>query len=171
MKATGIVRRIDDLGRVVIPKEIRRVMQLRDGAPLEIFVGDDGSVIFKKFSALSSLEDKARQLADAILSVERLPAAVVDRERVIASSGSGTKALAGLPITDELDKLLLSRTPSELRVALCKDSDVVSAFAVPIISQSELVGGLIIPDEGNHLSEASLSAVRIAAALFANLLD
>ena len=171
MKATGIVRRIDDLGRVVIPKEIRRVMQLRDGAPLEIFVGEEGSVIFRKFSAMSTLEEKAQQLAEAVYAAERTPVLVVDRERVLASAGGSVRGLVGRRITDALDAVLEERAASDKRVPLCEDSEHRSAFCAPIISQSELVGGVVVPDEGQTLPESVREAMRIAAMFFGSLLE
>lgn len=66
MKATGIVRRIDDLGRVVIPKEIRRTMRIREGDPLEIYTSRDGEVIFKKYSLMGGLDDFAAQLCETM---------------------------------------------------------------------------------------------------------
>ena len=67
MKATGIVRRIDDLGRVVIPKEIRRTMRIREGDPLEIFVSNEGEVIFKKYSPISELGSIAAQYCEVLM--------------------------------------------------------------------------------------------------------
>ena len=84
MKATGIVRRIDDLGRVVIPKEIRRTMRIREGDPLEIYTSRDGEVIFKKYSLMGGLEDFAGQLCDTMSRSTGAICAVTDRDSVIA---------------------------------------------------------------------------------------
>ena len=88
MKATGIVRRIDDLGRVVIPKEIRRTMRIREGDPLEIYTTRDGEVIFKKYSLISGLEDFAAQFCDTLSRSTDFTAAVTDRDAVIALAGA-----------------------------------------------------------------------------------
>ena len=88
MKATGIVRRIDDLGRVVIPKEIRRTMRIREGDPLEIYTTRDGEVIFKKYSLISGLEDFAAQFCDTLSRSTDFTAAVTDRDAVIAIAGA-----------------------------------------------------------------------------------
>ena len=87
MKATGIVRRIDDLGRVVIPKEIRRTMRIREGDPLEIYTTKDGEVIFKKYSLLGGLEDFAAQFCDTLSHSTEFTAAVTDRDAIIAVAG------------------------------------------------------------------------------------
>ncbi|MEA4895507.1 MAG: stage V sporulation T C-terminal domain-containing protein, partial [Oscillospiraceae bacterium] len=87
MKATGIVRRIDDLGRVVIPKEIRRTLRIRDGDPLEIYTEKDGEVIFKKYSPVGELSDFAAQICEALYKSGDCVAAVCDRDTVIACAG------------------------------------------------------------------------------------
>ncbi|MEG1062079.1 MAG: stage V sporulation T C-terminal domain-containing protein, partial [Oscillospiraceae bacterium] len=93
MKATGIVRRIDDLGRVVIPKEIRRTMRIREGDPLEIYTNSEGEVIFKKYSPIGEMASFAGQYADVLHKIAELPAIVCDRDHVIAVSGVPKKEL------------------------------------------------------------------------------
>ncbi|WP_100486495.1 stage V sporulation protein T [Sporolactobacillus pectinivorans] len=100
MKATGIVRRIDDLGRVVIPKEIRRTLRIREGDPLEIFVDHDGEVILKKYSPMSELGDFAKEYAESLADNSGKLAIISDRDAVIA--------LAGGPKKDFLDKRILA---------------------------------------------------------------
>ena len=92
MKATGIVRRIDELGRVVIPKEIRRTQRIRRGDPLEIFTTGDGEVIFKKYSPMGEVNTLAAQLAEVLSRQFALTAFVCDRDRILAVSGSGQTA-------------------------------------------------------------------------------
>ena len=87
MKATGIVRRIDDLGRVVIPKEIRRTMRIREGDPLEIYTNSEGEVIFKKYSAVSEMSENAGYVADIMHKIAGCPVVVFDKDRVVASAG------------------------------------------------------------------------------------
>ena len=87
MKATGIVRRIDDLGRVVIPKEIRRTMRIREGDPLEIFVSNEGEVIFKKYSPISELGSIAAQYCEVLFRTAGYPVLITDRDHVVAVSG------------------------------------------------------------------------------------
>ena len=87
MKATGIVRRIDDLGRVVIPKEIRRTLRIREGDPLEIFTSNDGEVIFKKYSPIGELSSFAAQYADILHKTSGKAVIVCDRDHVVAAAG------------------------------------------------------------------------------------
>ncbi len=91
MKATGIVRRIDDLGRVVIPKEIRRTLHIRVGEPLEIYVSGDGEVIFKKYSPLGELSAFASRYAEVLARSIGRPVLVADRDHIIAVSGTARK--------------------------------------------------------------------------------
>ena len=91
MKATGIVRRIDDLGRVVIPKEIRRTLRIREGDPLEIFTATDGEVVFKKYSPVGELGNFATQYADVLMRVSQMPTVITDRDHVIAVSGASKR--------------------------------------------------------------------------------
>ena len=94
MKATGIVRRIDDLGRVVIPKEIRRTLRIREGDPLEIFTEKDGSVIFKKYSLMDDQSEFAQQVCDAMYRATGGVAVVTDRDMIVACAGAPRKELA-----------------------------------------------------------------------------
>ena len=109
MKATGIVRRIDDLGRVVIPKEIRRTMRIREGDPLEIYTTRDGEVIFKKYSLIGGLEEFAAQFCDTLSRSTDFSAAVTDRDAVIAIAGAGKKELLGKPVSPALEQVMDQR--------------------------------------------------------------
>ena len=93
MKATGIVRRIDDLGRVVIPKEIRRTLRIREGDPLEIYTEKDGEVIFKKYSPMGELSSYAAEICESLYKSTGGTVAVCDRDSMIAVSGGGKKEL------------------------------------------------------------------------------
>ena len=106
MKATGIVRRIDDLGRVVIPKEIRRTMRIREGDPLEIFTDNDGEVIFKKYSPIGELSEFAGQYAEVLFKVGGSPVVVCDRDHVITAAGLPKKELLERRVSPELEDLM-----------------------------------------------------------------
>ena len=110
MKATGIVRRIDDLGRVVIPKEIRRTMRIREGDPLEIFTDKDGELIFKKYSPIGELGDFAAQICDSLRNSTDSIAAVCDRDGIIAIAGGGKRELLDKPISTQLAAIMESRS-------------------------------------------------------------
>lgn len=106
MKATGIVRRIDDLGRVVIPKEIRRTMKIREGEPLEIFVDREGEVILKKYSPIGELAEFAQEYADSLAEVTNHVACVLDKDAVVAVAGAPRKEYLEKPISKAAQRVM-----------------------------------------------------------------
>ena len=111
MKATGIVRRIDELGRVVIPKEIRRTQRIRRGDPLEIFTTGEGEVIFKKYSPVGELSGVTTQYVDALSKSFALTAFVCDRDRILTASGAGRRDLIDRSVSQPLERLMDGRKP------------------------------------------------------------
>lgn len=147
MKATGIVRRIDDLGRVVIPKEIRRTMRIREGDPLEIYTDREGEVIFKKYSPIGELSEFASKYAETLHKAGSLAVIITDRDAVIAASGVSRKEYLEKAISDELDVLMKERTPKtyESGDKFYPTQDVGAYFvscAYPIISDGDVVGSV-----------------------------
>lgn len=163
MKATGIVRRIDDLGRVVIPKEIRRTMHIREGDPLEIYTDEGGRVIFKKYSQMGELGDTAAGCAETLYRVSGLAAAVCDKEKVIAAAGLSKKELIGKKISVQMAELLEKRksipadTLAGLRMQGIKDCDRMIVALTPINSMGDILGGVMLladtPGVGDRLTE------------------
>ena len=150
MKATGIVRRIDDLGRVVIPKEIRRTLRIREGDPLEIFTERDGEVIFKKYSPMGDLTDLAAQICESITKNTGHIAVVSDRDNIIAVAGASKRDLMDKRNSQELEQLMEQRKTyryqsgdSRIRV-----SDTVEKYhlgvATPILTEGDLMGSVIL---------------------------
>ena len=150
MKATGIVRRVDDLGRIVIPKEIRRTLRIREGDPLEIYTEKDGGVIFRKYSPMGDLQDFASQICESIGANTGHVAAVSDRDSIIALSGAPKRELMDKPNSQELDKLMESRrnyryTPGETLLRAAEGSDKYHlGVAAPILSQGDLMGCVML---------------------------
>ena len=173
MKATGIVRRIDDLGRVVIPKELRRTMRLREGAPLEIFTEKDGELIFKKYSPIGELSDFAADLCESLRKASDTAAAVCDRDSVIAVAGAGKKELAGKNVSGALSELmerraLYRRAGAAAPVPVCEDGEKYSvSVASPIFCEGDVAGCVIFLEQsgqqGGGEAEEKLAQ---AAALF-----
>ena len=120
MKATGIVRRIDDLGRVVIPKEIRRTMRIREGDPLEIYTDREGGVILKKYSPISELNEFAGEFIESAHSVLGDSAVVTDTDQVVAVSGGSKREYLDKKISPEIEKIIQSKS-----VRLISDADTV----------------------------------------------
>ena len=151
MKATGLVRRIDDLGRVVIPKEIRRTMRSREGDPLEIYTDREGEVIFKKYSPIGELAGFAAQYAETLHKTCSLAVIICDRDAVIATSGVPRKEYADKPLSDELEAIIGSRAlyvwheGEDKLPALAGRNDAAHAIscAMPIISEGDIVGCVV----------------------------
>ena len=145
MKATGILRRIDELGRVVIPKEIRKSMKMREGEELEIYTTEE-EVVLKKYSEMSALEHSALSLVSAIHKVTGKGVLITDTDKVVASAGKGVLSV-GAPIPEKLVKIIESRRKVALAegdtVALGME-DVRSETVHPILSGGDLFGAIII---------------------------
>ena len=109
MRATGIVRRIDELGRVVIPKEIRRTLRIREGDPLEIYTDRDGEVILKKYSPIGEMSSFAKDYTESLFRSLGHIAVIVDRDQVVAVSGLSRKELGDKPISRALETAIASR--------------------------------------------------------------
>jgi len=154
MKATGIVRRIDDLGRVVIPKEIRRTMRIREGDPLEIYTSRDGEVIFKKYSLMGGLDDFAAQFCETLSKSCNAITAVTDRDSVIAVAGGGKRELLGKRISPQLEQIMEDRriyqhTGEERSVFVTEAGDKYRAgVAAPIISEGDVLGLVLFVEDG-----------------------
>ncbi len=155
MKATGIVRRVDDLGRIVIPKEIRRTLKIREGDPLEIYTEKDGGVIFRKYSPMGDMQELAAQLCEAIGANTGRIAAVSDRDMVIALSGAPKRELMDKPNSPELNKLMEQRkhyrhNPGETLLKVSEGADKYHlGVASPILSQGDLMGCVMLLQEEN----------------------
>ena len=150
MKATGIVRRIDDLGRVVIPKEIRRTLRIREGDPLEIYTEHDGEVIFKKYSPMGDLQNFADQICDSIGKNTGAIAAVSDRDSIIALSGAPKRELLSKANSQELAQLMEQRqsyryTPGGVKLQAAEDVERYPlGVAAPILSGGDLMGCVML---------------------------
>lgn len=152
LKATGIVRRIDDLGRVVIPKEIRRTLRIREGDPLEIFTDHDGQVILKKYSPIGELGNFAKEYAEALAQTSGLITCITDKDQIIAVSGGSKKEFLDKSISQSLEKLIEERG---IFTANRDDDNFISIMAdesfgnynsqliSPIISEGDVVGSVI----------------------------
>lgn len=171
MKATGIVRRIDDLGRVVVPKEIRRTLRIREGDPLEIFTDREGEIILKKYSPIGEMGSFAKQYAEALAQSTGNLACIADKDQIIAVAG-GKKELLAKPINKELENIINRRT-TLTATAGNKDFCVISEgleeynaeVISPVIAEGDAVGAVIIlskdskndfgPTEGKLASTAA----------------
>lgn len=152
MKATGIVRRIDDLGRVVVPKEIRRTLRIREGDPLEIFTDREGQIILKKYSPIGELGQFAKQYAESLAQTTGHIIAITDKDQLIAVSGGMKKELLSKPITHELEEVINERESitaakedkNFIRISSDDDNEYTYQVIYPIISEGDAIGSVII---------------------------
>ena len=178
MKATGIVRRIDDLGRVVIPKEIRRTMRLYEGASLEIYTEANGEVIFKKYSPIGEFSEDISAFCDEVHKATGKTVAVVDRDSVVFASGEFKRELSGKKISKELEDVIKKRTPYIYRIG-DKRIDVISkteekedlyaAIIYPVIVDGDIVGAMVmlIDQRGSEPSEVDCKVLSTITGLIA----
>lgn len=169
MKATGIVRRIDDLGRVVIPKEIRRTMRIREGDPLEIYTSAGGEVIFKKYSPIGEMSSFASQYAESLSNATKLPVIICDRDHCIAAAGIAKKEVLERRITPYLESVMEERrsvTPEGNEDFQALEGVKRSVrVGVPILNAGDVSGAVVlISDElGSKAESSDLKLANVAA--------
>ncbi|MFQ7473032.1 MAG: stage V sporulation T C-terminal domain-containing protein [Anaerovoracaceae bacterium] len=162
MKATGIVRRIDDLGRVVVPKEIRKVLRIREGDPLEIYTGTSGEVILKKYSPISELGQIAEGFVETASSILGMPVLVSDTDRFVAVSGIKQKDYINKEIDEDLDSIIQHKNKYE------NNSKVV----IPILTNGDPIGSVtIIPPEGKQLTDVEVKTAELGAGFLAKQME
>jgi len=177
MKATGIVRRIDDLGRVVIPKEIRRTLRIREGDPLEIFVDRDGEVILKKYSPISELSDFAKEYSEALFDSLGSPVLICDRDAVIAVAGGSKKEYLNKNITELVEHAMQNRSTiletNESTVSLVEgNEDTLASYTIcPIVASGDPIGAVIIISKERPLGEVEKKAAETAAGFLARQME
>ncbi len=168
MKATGIVRRIDDLGRVVIPKEIRRTMRIREGDPLEIFTSGDGEVIFKKYSPMGEMASFSADYVSAVAEATKLAVIICDRDRCIAAAGAPKKDLLEKSVSGDLEKICEERkiyTNENNTVYALEGCDRKICIAAPIISAGDITGSIVLleNDGCNSPTDTDIKLCEVAA--------
>ena len=181
MKATGIVRRIDDLGRVVIPKEIRRTMRIREGDPLEIFTSREGEVIFKKYSPIGELNRFAAEYAETLHKTCELSVVICDRDAIIACAGVPKKEYSDHRVSKELERVIEGRTlytwrRGEARMMAVEDarSGHVVSCAMPIITEGDIIGcvvSLVSGESGELPGEMEVKLIQTAAGFLSRQLE
>ena len=173
MKATGIVRRIDDLGRVVIPKEIRRTLRIKEGTPLEIFTDREGEIILKKYSPIGELSMFAKEYAEALAQTTGFLACITDHDQVVAAAGHGSREIAGKEISRELEEAITARegkcfAPAERnKIPVADSQKEISGAEIlqPIICAGDAIGAVIMigKNEKDMFGDSEKMLVQTAA--------
>ena len=183
MRATGIVRRIDELGRVVIPKEIRRTLRIREGDPLEIFTDHDGEVVLKKYSPIGEIASIAKDYTDSLYRTLGHVALISDRDAIVSSSGAAKREYVEKALSPEVDQILQARQLTVLNLAagaklipVCADDKAESYSAqiiAPILADGEIVGGLILlsRESGLQMTDIDQKVAETTASIIARQME
>lgn len=178
MKATGIVRRIDDLGRVVIPKEIRRSFRIKEGDPLEIYTDSEGEVIFKKYSPIGELSNFAGQYAEVLYKGSGVPVAIMDNDHVIAASGISKREVLERRVTKSLEELMENRqihikTDKVPAMSAIEGYDTPAQVVYPIMYGGDVSGAVALLDngKGDLPSETDIKLIQVAAAFLGKQME
>jgi AbrB family transcriptional regulator (stage V sporulation protein T) len=177
LKATGIVRRIDDLGRIVVPKEIRRTLRIHESDPMEIFTDSDGDIIFRKYSPMVNLGKFAKEYAEILANTSGLTVCIVDRESIIGISGAPKKYFLDKKISDNLESILNNRvvinaSHSDNSFVLILDDERANEtynyeLIVPIIAESDVVGAVVFLSMNTKMGDTENKLAKSAAELLA----
>lgn len=178
MKATGIVRRIDDLGRVVIPKEIRRTLRIREGDPLEIYTDTDGEVIFKKYSPIGELSGFSAQYAEVLAKISGFPILICDRDHIVSVAGVSKKEYLERRVTTALEDLMetrrnyISNNMSD-KFQPVEGIDRNAAIIYPIIAAGDITGAVIMlhNDRMSEPTETENKLIQTAAAFLGKQME
>ena len=183
MKATGVVRRIDDLGRVVIPKEIRKTLRIKEGDPLEIFTDREGQVILKKYSPIGELSEFAIGYAETLAKTTGHIACITDKDTVIAVSGGAKKELLEQNLSQEVEQIMedkevyTSNENNDVSVPIVKNDNKERKFnsqiVYPIISDGDAIGTVILmsKDAKTKMNEVEQKAAQSAATFLASQME
>lgn len=183
LKATGVVRRIDDLGRIVIPKEIRKTLRIKEGDPLEIFTDKEGEVILKKYSPIGELSEFATGYAETLAKTTGHIACITDKDTVIAVSGGSKKEFLEQDLSKELEQLLedkevyTSKENNEVSIPITKNDNKErkynSQVVYPIISQGDVIGSVILLSKDNNtkMGDSELKVVQSAAGFLSSQME
>jgi len=183
LKATGVVRRIDDLGRIVIPKEIRRTLRIKEGDPLEIFTDKEGEVILKKYSPIGELSEFATGYAETLSKTTGHIACITDKDSVIAVSGGSKKEFLEQSLSNELEKLLenkevyTSNDNNQIALPIIqndnKERRYNSQVIYPIISEGDVIGSVILlaKEQNTKMGETELKIVQSAAGFLSSQME
>lgn len=181
MKATGIVRRIDDLGRIVVPKEIRRTLRIREGAPLEIFTDREGEIILKKYSPIGELSQFAGEYAESLAQTTGHLVLITDCDHVVAASGNGKKEFEGKPISPQMEEIIEERksllgakeNASFVRLTMDDKGEYCRQAISTIICEGDAIGAVVLcaRDDKEKMGETESKLVAAAAAFLGRQME
>lgn len=182
MKATGIVRRIDELGRIVIPKEIRKTLRIREGDPLEIYTDREGQVILKKYSPIGQLSEFAQEYCEALYENTSYTAMISDRDNIIAIAGGSKKEYIEKRISPELEKIIEQRNNysnigNDITIKITYEDESPDKYTaqviMPIVMQGDPIGSVVLAsgEDGANMGEIEIKLVETAAGFLSKQME
>lgn len=183
MKATGVVRRIDDLGRIVIPKEIRKTLRIKEGDPLEIFTDKEGEVILKKYSPIGELSEFATTYAETLAKTTGHIACITDKDSVIAVSGGSKKEFLEQPLSKQIEEIMENKEiyessqNNEIALPITENDNNQRKYNAqviyPIVSQGDVIGSVILisKDQTTKMGDSEYKVVQSAAGFLGSQMD
>ncbi len=183
MKATGVVRRIDDLGRIVIPKEIRKTLRIKEGDPLEIFTDKEGEVILKKYSPIGELSEFATSYAETLAKTTGHIACITDKDTVIAVAGGSKKEFLEQGLSKQLEEVLenkeiySSSDNNEIALPITENDNKEKKYNAqviyPIVCQGDVIGSVILlaKEQNTKMGESEFKVVQSAAGFLGSQMD
>ncbi len=183
MKATGVVRRIDDLGRIVIPKEIRKTLRIKEGDPLEIFTDREGQVILKKYSPIGELSEFATEYAETLAKTTGHIACITDKDTVIAISGGSKKEFLEQGISKDLERIIddkeiyTSKENNDKSIPITQTDSMErirnAQVIYPIISDGDSIGSVILisKDSNTKMTEIEKKVAQSAASFLGTQME
>ena len=176
MKATGIIRRIDELGRIVVPKEIRKNLRIKEGENLEIFVDSEDNIVLKKHSLIKKLDDLSQNFTDAIYSFLKHNVIIADNNTILAASGSIKKDYLNKPISVELENKINRREEMiekhRKSISIIDEKEINATYAIStIIVNGDTVGAIMIFSEDKEVDDTDYKLVQIASKFLTSHLE
>ncbi len=183
MRATGIVRRIDELGRVVIPKEIRRTLRIREGDPLEIYTDHDGEVVLKKYSPIGEIANIAKDYTDSLYRTLGHITCICDRDAVVSATGASKRELVEKPLSAEVENILQNRKMAVFNLAsgakmipVTSDDNAeayTAQLVAPILADGEIIGGLMLlsREAGASMGEVDQKVAETTTSIIARQME
>ncbi len=175
MKATGVVRRIDELGRIVIPKEIRKTLRIREGESLEIFLDNQENIVLKKYFAMNHFEEEAKAFVDAISHLTRHSVIITDTDKVIAMAGVDKEILEKKAISEQLKDIISRRDKmlekSKKKVQLVENQEMEVCFSYATIIANGDALGLVFTYGNDRINELDYHIVELTAQVLSKQLE
>ncbi len=175
MKATGVVRRIDDLGRIVLPKELRRTMRIKEGESLEIYTDGDNKIVLKKYSPVNQMTDFVKEFTESMYTTNKRNIIVTDNEKIVAASGDFDIDLTGKKITKELEERLKNRNTqinnNGVNLSVCENYTINNASIVKPINVFGDVLGCVIVEGKPSITDSEKSLAEFGGLFMSRYLE